>query len=365
MWSAEADGNRTRLVELLDHVGVEDRGDHQAPRRLPAATVADHGRRLPGVGAAVAQAVVGANPQRVQLVTVRVVLSTLHETLVEMFRHRPSLVADLLSGVLGVELPGYEGVRLEAAECVDLTPAQYWADAVVVLTADGAPVLAVVVEVQLARDPDKWWSWPVYVAMLRARLRCPTLLLVVCVDTGVAGWAATPIKLGNPGALLPPLVLGPELVPVLTATGTADQAPEIAVLSAMAHGGDPDRSGVLDVLVEALSLVETQHAVLYAELVFAALPQAARRHLEALMSTQTYEYVSEYAQKFIARGEARGEARGRAEGQARAVLAVLDARGIEVSDDVRAQIRRCRDLDQLDVLVRRAATVEAADDLFA
>jgi len=31
---AEADGNRTRLIELLDHVGVEDRGGHQAPIRL-------------------------------------------------------------------------------------------------------------------------------------------------------------------------------------------------------------------------------------------------------------------------------------------------------------------------------------------
>jgi hypothetical protein len=289
----------------------------------------------------------------VRLVTVRVVLSSLHETLVEMFRHRPSLVADLLTGVLGVELPGYEGMRLEAAECVDLAPTQYRADAVAVLTAEGAAVLAVVVEVQLARDPGKWWSWPVYVAMLRARLRCPALLLVVCVDTGVAGWAVTPIELGNPGALLTPLVLGPELVPVLADARTAARAPEIAVLSAMAYGGDPDRSGVLDVLAEALSLIETQHAVLYAELVLAALPRAARRYLEALMSTQTHEYMSEYAQKF------------RAEGQARAVLAVLDARGIKVPDDVRDQISGCRDLDRLDVLVRRAATVEAAEDLFA
>src|SRR3954470_15736295 len=28
---AEADGNRTRLAEMLDHYGVEDRGGHQAP----------------------------------------------------------------------------------------------------------------------------------------------------------------------------------------------------------------------------------------------------------------------------------------------------------------------------------------------
>src|SRR6478672_12398309 len=34
---AEADGNRTRQTEILDLVGVEDRGDHQEPTRLPAA----------------------------------------------------------------------------------------------------------------------------------------------------------------------------------------------------------------------------------------------------------------------------------------------------------------------------------------
>src|SRR5436853_529761 len=28
---AEADGNRTRLAEILGHVGVEDRGAHQEP----------------------------------------------------------------------------------------------------------------------------------------------------------------------------------------------------------------------------------------------------------------------------------------------------------------------------------------------
>lgn len=33
---AEADGNRTRLTEVLGHVGFEDRGGHQAPIRLRA-----------------------------------------------------------------------------------------------------------------------------------------------------------------------------------------------------------------------------------------------------------------------------------------------------------------------------------------
>jgi hypothetical protein len=39
---AEADGNRTRLTEILGHVGFEDRGGHQAPLRLP------HSDILPG-----------------------------------------------------------------------------------------------------------------------------------------------------------------------------------------------------------------------------------------------------------------------------------------------------------------------------
>ncbi|MGH3930044.1 MAG: hypothetical protein ACRDTF_08725 [Pseudonocardiaceae bacterium] len=283
--------------------------------------------------------------------------SYLHEALVELFRHRPSLVADLLAGVLGMDLPAYEGARVEAAECVDLAPAEYRADAVVVLTGGGGPVLAVVVEVQLTRDRGKWWSWPVYVALVRARLRCPAVLLVVCVDAGVAAWAATPIELGNPGALLPPSVVGPERIPVITQGGGT---PEVVVLSAMAHGGEPDGSGVLKVLVGALASVEVEHAVLYAELVLAALPAAARRHLEALMSTHTYEYLSEYAQKFVTQGKAEGMA----EGEASAVLAFLEARGIEVPGSARARIRKCRDLDQLDAWVRRAATADTVDDLF-
>ena len=106
-----------------------------------------------------------------------------------------------------------------------------------------------------------------------------------------------------------------------------------------------------------LASVETEHAVLYAELVFAALPHAARKHLEALMSTQTHSYISEYAKKFIAQGEARGEARS--------VLAVLDARGINVPEDTRNRITSCTDLDQLHTWVRRAATATSIDDLFS
>jgi hypothetical protein len=59
------------------------------------------------------------------------------------------------------------------------------------------------------------------------------------------------------------------------------------------------------------------------------------------------------------------EAVGEARGEARAVLTVLAARGLEISDEARERISGCTDLDQLDQWVRRAVTVTPADELFA
>lgn len=287
----------------------------------------------------------------------------MHEVLVEIFRQRPALAAELLTDALGIELPVFGQARLEPADCVDLAPTEYRADAVVVLSQAARPVRAVVVEVQLRRDDDKLWTWPVYLHTLRARLRCPTLLLVVCVDEATAAWAATRIELGQPGSTLTPLVIGPDRVPVFTDAAPALRAPELAVLSALAHGRDPRRSEVLDVLADALAGVETQQAVLYLRLVLAALPQAARIHLEELMTTGTYEYQSEFTERLRNEGAARGEAKGRAEAKADDVLRVLRARGVEVPDDVRARIVGCTDLERLDAWLDRASTAHSVDDL--
>jgi len=294
----------------------------------------------------------------------RAMPSGLHEALVEMFRWRPSLAAELLAGVLGVDLPVFEHARVESGEFTDLTPTEYRADAVVVLTAAGTPVLAAVVEVQLGQDRDKRWSWPVYLTTLRARLRCPAVLLVVCVDAVTAAWCSTPIELGHPGARLCPLVLGPDRVPVVTDAGIAARIPELAVLSAMAHGADPDRSDVLDALLGALAAVDEERAMLYSDVVLAVLPVAAQRYLEALMTTPTYEYQSDFARRHRSQGRAEGRAEGKAEGKALAVLAVFDARGIDVPAGTRTRITECSDLDKLDSWVRRAVTADSVNDLF-
>jgi len=65
-----------------------------------------------------------------------------------------------------------------------------------------------------------------------------------------------------------------------------------------------------------------------------------------------------------AEGREEGREEGRAEGEIDSILAVLDARGLEISDEARERIRRCDDLNQLNTWIRRAATVSSADDLF-
>ena len=62
---------------------------------------------------------------------------------------------------------------------------------------------------------------------------------------------------------------------------------------------------------------------------------------------------------------AEGEAKGRAEGEAAALLAFLGARGIFVSDKVRAQMEACQDAPTLDHWITRAVTAASAEEVIA
>ena len=283
-----------------------------------------------------------------------------------MFRDRPALVVDVLGDVLGIDLLDHTTAQLTSGDLTDLAPTEYRADAVITLADRNGPVQAIVVEAQLRPDPRKRRTWPVYVATLHARLGCPVILLIICPTPAVATWCAEPIVVGTPGLTLTPVVLGPRDVPVITDPHQARRSPELAVMSAMAHGDD-HREPVFHALLAALGTVGPDRAALYADLVLAVLPQAARKTLEVCMTTSAHPYQSDFARRYFDQGEAKGEAKGRAEGEAKgeakAVLAILTARGIDVPDDLREQITTCTDLDQLDTWIRRAATAHTAHDL--
>jgi hypothetical protein len=285
-----------------------------------------------------------------------------HESLLLLFRNRPELAPELLRDVLHVELPAYSEARVESAELTDVNPAEYRADLVVLLV-DGKPVHAIVVEVQLGEDPRKRFTWPVYVAGLRARLECPACVLVVTPTEAMARWCRKPIDLG-PGNTFVPLVIGPASVPVIDDVAAAERDPELAVLSCIAHGSEAHAEVLGRAALLATLRLSDDRQVLYSDLVFAALSEAARAALEELMASGNFEFQSEFAKKHQAKGRAEGEAKGEAKGRAEALLSVLQARGLRVSDEVRARILACTDVAQLDAWVRKAVAVTSVDELF-
>lgn len=116
---------------------------------------------------------------------------------------------------------------------------------------DARPSLGLVVELQLNIDAEKQYSWPAYVTNLRARIRCPVLLMVITSEKGVARWAARPIERGGDSRIVP-LVLGPENVPAVTDPVEAQQNVELAVLSARAHAENPDAQLGIRVVATAI-----------------------------------------------------------------------------------------------------------------
>ncbi|WUI01497.1 hypothetical protein OHR68_06655 [Spirillospora sp. NBC_00431] len=76
------------------------------------------------------------------------------------------------------------------------------------------------------------------------------------------------------------------------------------------------------------------------------------------MDIKNYEWQSDWAKSHIAQGYAVGYARG----MAKALLNVLEARRVTVSDDVRARITECVEIEQLTRWIRRAAVMDSAEE---
>ena len=279
------------------------------------------------------------------------------EVLVYLFKNRPELGPELLTEALGVALPSYDEARLVSIDLTQVRPAEYRADVVVLLLDAGAPISVVIVEVQLAIDDDKRFTWPEYLMGARARYRCPAGLLVVAPQPEVAAWCAEPIDTGVPGFVLTPPVLGRSAVPVITDPVEAARRPELAVLSAMAHGESEVGAAIAAAVLPAVAQLGDERARFYGDLVLNSLNEAARLALEAMM--KGYEYQSDFAKKYVAQGEAAGEARG----EARALLAALRVRGIPVPDVARERILAERDPERLERWVERAVVACSLADV--
>lgn len=133
-------------------------------------------------------------------------------------------------------------------------------------------------------------------------------LLVVTADEGMARWAAQPIDLGN-GGVFRPLVLGPSGVPEIVDEARARADPELAVLSAMAHGRDTDSGKAAQIALAAqlaILVLDDERRRMYLDLLLESLSEAAQRELRA-MDPAKYEYQSDFAKQYIGVGRAEGE----------------------------------------------------------
>ena len=282
-------------------------------------------------------------------------VSFIHEGLIALIRDRPQFAAELMTDVLGIELPTFTDVRLADAKLNTLVPVEYEADAMVVLVKD-RPVYGVVVESQLRRDDRKHYTWPLYAVAARARHQCPFAVIVVTPEQAVVEWARQPIDIGD-GMMFRPRVIGPDGIPKITDAARAKQDPQLAVLSAIAHGnGDPDTAArIAHVALAATVVLPSDQQVLYSLLVTQALSEAARKVFSMYPSPQ--EYVERWRKKLLAEGEARAKAA--------AVLTTLQKRGIPVTNEQRQLLAACTQLDLLDRWFDAAFTASSADDVFA
>ncbi|KAB2348621.1 hypothetical protein F8566_17190 [Actinomadura rudentiformis] len=229
------------------------------------------------------------------------------------------------------------------------------ADKVVALGPPQDPMHAIIVEFQQVWDARKRDQLPRYAAALWLKLQRPVSLLVICPKAGVATRYAEPIHTKLPGYVCHPLVLGPAQIPVFTDPSEVAAHPELATLGIAVH--DPDEKVVK---AFAKGLENNKHAERYYEHAHDMATPQVKRLLEEIMKSSPWIVSTPFAKEHYGRGVEEGEVKG----ERRALLTVLNARGLEVSAAERERITSCSDVEQLQEWVRRAATVEATADVF-
>jgi hypothetical protein len=237
--------------------------------------------------------------------------------LVDLLRQRPELAVDLLRTALGVPVPRGAQVTLGQADLGAVPPVEARADVVLLLRRADRVVFALVVEVQLTRDPEKRRRWPLYAANVSARHRCPAAVLVVAPDRSVAIWAKRPISLAAHGRWVP-LVLGPAEIP---RAGAHPASPELALLSVRAHAHGEGGLDVARAALEAIIPLDPDQRDTYHDILMAWLPEALREEL--MMTAKSLYPQSDFAREHFGKGRAEGRVEGRVEGQVEALAAVL------------------------------------------
>lgn len=158
--------------------------------------------------------------------------------------------------------------------------------------------------------------------------------------------------------------LGPAAIPRITGEEEAKRAPELSVLSVLAHGRERDGVRLGEVALLAVATLADETQVLYSDVILNAVTAAAKVALEELMDIRKYEFKSDFAKKHQAKGREEGLAEGR-RARIADLIAVLEARGLAVSPEEQHTIATCTDDAVLTRWIRRAATAASVQEVLA
>lgn len=289
-----------------------------------------------------------------------------HEAAHRIFQDRPELLSPVFR-VLGVPLPAKTSIEVLTGDVTEIRPLERRVDSLLRVESSDGERFLLAVEAQRRRDPEKAASWTYYLAYLKAKYGIPALLLVVCHDRATAKWAAGPFTTGVEGwtALSThPMVVGPENLPVITSPREARKNLALASLSALTHTTHPEVDAILEALASALGSAakDGESGDYFTELLEIGLGDTpAGAHWRNLMAVGTY---FPGRGTMIERSFLKGVAAGQAEERSRLILSVLEKRDIPTTDDHRARIADCTDLDVLDRWWDRVLTVDSAEELF-
>jgi hypothetical protein len=224
----------------------------------------------------------------------------------------------------------------------------------------------VVVEVQNKIDPKKRRRWLLAASLLFNAHGQMGDVLVITASRHVARWAADVAsarsKLGTQLTLRPVVLL---LAGAAVEALLDPRQPELAFFAAWAMQERHGRAAKQTVR-RAIELTGKLPAPLreqQARAILNVLNEEMAPFFDEVMMETSKQGATPWARAVLAKIEARGREKGKADGKQEALLAVLTSRELPVSATQEKRIKKCTDLDVLDLWIRRATTASSVKDV--